>query len=119
KLSGVRGEYRCPVDHGGCGGVGIKATPLEQHLLAELVRRPAPQPVPPREAAHAGDVSHLLEELRAVETRLEEVADGLADGTLTVAVAGRATSQLDERRRALTEELARTLPPPEESPPPL
>jgi hypothetical protein len=59
------------------------------------------------------DTSPIFDELHEVERRIEEIVDGLDDGTLTVAVAGRASKKLEERRRALTERLARSLPPAE------
>jgi DNA invertase Pin-like site-specific DNA recombinase len=122
KLStGSSGYYRCLVSHGGCGAVSIKATPLERYIALEGFRhyiserqsgrrrqQPKHQPV--------ADTSPILEELRAVERRTNEVSAGIADGTLTVAVAGPAARQLEERRRALTEQLARSLPPIESGP---
>ncbi len=122
KLTGARGEYRCSVGHGGCGGVGIKATPLERYLLVLSVRQgyrrtrlegghkpPAPAPKPE-------DTRPLLDELHEVEHRLDQVAEAIADGTLPVANGAKVTRALEERRRAIAEELARQLPPPQTIP---
>jgi site-specific DNA recombinase len=124
KLIGSSGSYRCGPSHGGCGRVSIRATPVERFLLTATFRegmravaRNMPAPTSKSTSPEAVvDTSPLLAELRGVEARVEEVADALADGTLTVQVAGRTTAKLEERRRALTEELARNLPPTKSTP---
>ena len=119
KLTTGTGAYRCSVSHGGCGKVSVKATDLERYLLEVWVqhalKRPRKKTKTPRSKS-LPDAAPLLAELRDVELRLEEVASGLAEGTLTVGVAGAANQKLEQRRKALTEQLARTLPEPQFDP---
>jgi hypothetical protein len=58
----------------------------------------------------------LLAELHRLEDREAELAQGLADGTLSVQVSGQATKRITERRRELTEVLSRSLPVPASEP---
>jgi DNA invertase Pin-like site-specific DNA recombinase len=111
------GAYRCSPSRGGCGGVSIKAYPLERFMLVESLRRwlevgdrAKREDVPDVDAAPA------LDELRKLERRSEEIAAGLADGTLTVQVGGEASRRVEARRRELAETLARALPPPRTAP---
>jgi len=111
KLTTGADAYRCRPGPG-CGKVSIKATDVEMYLLRawvahdQKVKRKASKrpPAPP-------DPSPVLAELHDVEHQLAEVTEALGDGSLSVAVAGPASKALEERRRALTEELARSLPP--------
>ena len=57
------------------------------------------------------DPSPVLDDLREVERQLADITQALGDGSLSVSVAGPASKALEDRRRALTEELARALPP--------
>jgi hypothetical protein len=123
KLAGSSASYRCGVSHGGCGLVSIKAAPLERYVALEGFRhyisgrRSGARAAKPQQQA-SPDTSPLIEELHAVEQRIKEVASALADpnSKLTVAVASDTSSQLEERRRALMERLARSLPPVEAGP---
>jgi len=122
KLTTGSGTYRCLVGHLGCGKGGIKATDIERYLAREALRHQVDEPrqgvkrSAKKSTAAAVNTSPLLAELRGVERRLGEVSDGLADGTLTVAVAGRAIEKLEDKRRDLTDKLARSLPPVESAP---
>lgn len=122
KLSTGSGAYRCTPSHGGCGAVSIKAIPLERHVLVESFRRwievygDRQDGERRREDEPSPDTEPLLDELRTLEEREGQIADGLADGTLTVAVAGKAMRQVETRRREVTEQLARHLPPPQSKP---
>lgn len=120
--TGSSGYYRCGVSHGGCGAVSIKATPFERYLAVEGFRHyvterqrgvRAKQPERP-----AVDTSPGLAELHDVEERISEISDALADPAsgMTVAVASAASQKLEDRRRALLEQLARSLPPVESRP---
>jgi recombinase len=119
KLTTGQGRYRCGVSHGGCGAVTINAYPLERYIALEGLRRhienlrSGKKHGRTSEPVAVADTSPIFDELHEVERRIEEIVDGLDDGTLTVAVAGRASKKLEERRRALTERLARSLPPAE------
>ncbi len=57
------------------------------------------------------DKSRLLQEVKTIERRIEELSDQVADGKTTVAFAGRTAKKLEARRRKLTDQLARSLPP--------
>jgi DNA invertase Pin-like site-specific DNA recombinase len=120
KLTTGAGAYRCSPTHGGCGGVSIKQVPLEHHLLLESLRRWLEIGRPGHDGRDAGeaDALPLLEELRKLEARAEEIAEELADpnGTLTPKLAGEASRRVEDRRRELTEQLGRTLPPPRVEP---
>jgi hypothetical protein len=96
--------------------VSIKQVPLEHHLLLESLRRWLEIGRPGHDGRDAGeaDALPLLEELRKLEARAEEIAEALADpdGTLTPKLAGEANRRVEARRRELTEQLSRTLPAP-------
>jgi DNA invertase Pin-like site-specific DNA recombinase len=118
KLIGSAGSYRCGPSHGGCGKVSIRATALEQHLLAEAIRRvDRRQPARPRRQDRKTEP--ILAELRQVEASIEETRELAGSGELRPADAAPILHDLAARQRLLTDELARTLPPPETIPPPL
>lgn len=117
KMTTGANYYRCSVSHGGCGGASITMVPLERYVLLESLRQwlevGRPDAV---DGAAPAETSPLIEELRALEAREEEIASALASGELTTRIAGEATRKVEARRRELTEALARALPPPEAEP---
>lgn len=117
KLATGGGAYRCSPSRGGCGAVSVKAYPLERFMLVEAFRRWLEVgDRAKREEVSDVDIGPALEELRRLEGRAEKIADGLAEGTLTVEVGGEASRRIEARRRELTETLARALPPPRTDP---
>jgi Recombinase/Recombinase zinc beta ribbon domain len=104
------GAYRCSVSHGGCGGTSVKMELLNEYVVIQAARqwKPRARQRPPETT----ETRALIEELRRLEIRSEEIADGLAHGTLTVGIAGEATRRVDQRRRELTEQLSHALPAP-------
>lgn len=111
RMVGSGGYYRCSPRDGGCGRVGIKARSLEEHMAEELEARRAEGWTVVSDVAPAAEVSEeLLAELREVTARLLEVGEAIGDGTLSVTAGGRAEQRLEERRKALQEQIATAMP---------
>jgi site-specific DNA recombinase len=108
------GAYRCSVSHGGCGGTSVKMEPLNEYVVIRAAKRWKPRGR--RQAPETKETRALIEELRRLETRSDEIADGLASGSLTVGMAGEATKRVEQRRRELTEQLSHALPAPRTRP---
>jgi hypothetical protein len=85
--------------------------PLNEHVVIQAAKQWKPRAR--RRPPETTETRALIEELRRLETRSEEIADGLASGTLTVGIAGEATRRVEERRRELTEQLSHALPAPQ------
>jgi hypothetical protein len=111
KMTTGGGAYRCSVSHGGCGGTSVKMEPLNEYVVIQAAKRWKPRAT--RRPAGTQETRALIEELRRLETRSDEIADGLASGILTVRMAGEATRRVEQRRRELTEQLSHAMPAPQ------
>lgn len=115
KMLGSSGYYRCMPINGGCGQVSVSARQLEDLLDRRVQQERETTGARDPEAADAvsGDPAErdaILAELADVNHRLDELATAIDDGSMSIALAGKAEAKLTARRTQAEARLAALMP---------
>src|SRR6266571_1311014 len=112
RREGKRFSYTCPGAMRGCAGTSIVGPPLDDAVLtvAGAVWNAQPDE-DSADAAMTEDQAAVLQELRELQDRRDQVARDYADGQIDARQLQVATARLDERTRELEGRLAQVVEP--------
>jgi site-specific DNA recombinase len=112
RRQGKRFSYTCPGAMRGCAGTSIVGPPLDDAVLtvAGAVWNAQPDE-DPADRAMTEDQAAVLQELRELQNRRDQVARDYADGQIDARQLQVATARLDERTRELEGRLAQVVEP--------